>query len=117
MNLYNEEFFEEVFSLIYEWLSEGDKIQLKREISNQEFPSFDELSPMIRFFRLLNFIEVRYIKIENWIDKTSELLETFRLENEGFNLSDLVIIDDNKQTIKFSNLTQEITSLNLIKKD
>lgn len=95
----NEElnFFEEASSLIYSWLSEEERRQLHEELYNEEVRDISELIPELRLLRLLHFIQVKYIRVAEWVDGTLGLLETISFKDPDLVIGDLVFKDaDNK---------------------
>ena len=111
MSLKNEEFdfFEEASSLIYRWLSEEEREQLHRELYSEEVRNITELRPELRFFRLLHFIQVKYIKVEEWVSRISDLLETISSKNPDFLIEDLSFKDTNNEDVSLSELQEKVT--------
>ena len=68
-------FFEKASMMIYEWLSEEEKLKLNMELIDEGFSNINDLSIKERLFRLLNFLEVKYIRAEEWIRYTLNYLE------------------------------------------
>ena len=110
MSLENEEFnfFEEASSLIYKWLSEEERMQLRRELYSEEVGSIEELRPELRFLRLLHFIQVKYIKVENWANRISDLLEVFRSKNQRLFIEDTVFKDANGEDVSLMELREKL---------
>jgi len=106
-----DDFFEEASSLIYNQLSEEDKIQLHTELADEETPDIKELEPKIRFFRLLNFIEVRYVRVEDWTKKTFDSLEYINSKSQNLPIEDLVFKDANNEDVSFRSLLSRLETL------
>jgi len=115
LSLRNEEFdfFEEASSLIYRWFSEEERAQLHRELSSEEVRNILELRPELRFFRLLHFIQVKYIKVEEWVSRISDLLETLSSKNPDFLIEDLVFKDVNNEDVSLFELQEKVTEAKL----
>jgi hypothetical protein len=107
----NEElgFFEEATSLIYKWLSEEERMQLHREFHSEEVRDITELEPELRFFRLLHFIQVKYIKAEEWVRGISDLLETISSENPNFFMKDVTFKDTNDEDVSLVELREKLS--------
>jgi hypothetical protein len=115
-------FFEEASSLIYKWLSEEERVQLHREFFSEEVRDITELEPELRFFRLLHFIQVKYIKAEEWVSGISGLLETISSENPNFLMEDVIFKDVNDKDVglielreKFSEARPQIAFANFLR--
>lgn len=111
MGLENGEinFFEEASSLIYKWLSEEERMQLHREFYSEEVRDITELEPELRLFRLLHFIQVKYIKAEEWVSGIAGLLETISSENPNFLTEDVIFKDANDEDVSLMGLREKFS--------
>jgi hypothetical protein len=82
-------FFKDASDLIYNWLSDEERIQLHEELGDG-IRSINDLEPNERFFALLRFVEVKYVKITKWIDDILSLLETIKWKDPDFVTEDIV---------------------------
>jgi len=96
-------------SLIYKWFSEEERVQLHSELYSEGVRNITELRPELRFFRLLHFIQVKYIKIEEWVSKISDLLETIGSKNPDLLIEDLVFKDANNEAVSLLELQEKVT--------
>lgn len=104
----NFDFFEEASSLIYRWLSEEERNQLVMELYGENVRNIAELSPELRFFRLLHFIEVRFIRVEKWVSRITELLENISSKNSNLFIEDLVFKDANDEDVSLLELREKL---------
>ena len=104
----NSGFFEEASSLIYRWLSEEERNQLIMELYGENVRNIAELSPELRFFRLLHFIEVRFIRVEKWISRIAELLQNISSKNPDLFMEDLVFKDANDEDVSLFDLQEKL---------
>lgn len=110
MSIENEnfDFFKEASSLIYRWLSEEERNQLLMELYGENVRNIAELSPQLRFFRLLHFIEVRFIRVGKWVSRIAELLENISSENSDLFIEDLIFKDANDEDVRLFELREEL---------
>ena len=110
MSLVREEddFFEEASSLIYSWLSEEEKRQLQAELIEEETASIQELRSDLRFFRLLHFIQVKYIKVEEWISAIFHLLEVVNSKSPNVQIEDIVFKDADDKDVSIRKIQGEL---------
>lgn len=66
----DNEFFEEATKEIYKWLPLHKKVKLNNELLNEGVVGLKDLNVTERFFRLLHFIDVNYIKPVDWCQQT-----------------------------------------------
>jgi len=106
----NEEidFFEEGSNLIYEWLSEEERMQLQEELRGEAVRNIAELRPDSRFFRLLRFVQVKYIGVEGWANRISEILEDLNSRKPDFFIEDLIFKDANNEGVSLLKLKGEL---------
>lgn len=76
-------FFARAANIIYEWLSDEDKLEFNAELRSEGFFGIDDLTVKDRFFRLLNFLEVKYIRVERWIEKIHQCLEEINVASKN----------------------------------
>jgi hypothetical protein len=104
----NFDFFEEASSLIYTWLSEEERNQLLMELYGENVRNIAELSPELRFFRLLHFLEVRFIRVEKWVSRITELLENISSKNSNLFIEDLIFKDANDEDVSLMELREKL---------
>lgn len=68
-------FFEKATTMIYKWLSDEEKLALNIELRSEGFLGINDLGIKDRFFRLLNFLEVKYTRVEEWIKGIYQYIE------------------------------------------
>lgn len=68
-------FFREAANAIYEWLPIDKRVKLSLELASEGKSNIEELKERDRFFRLLRFLEVNYIRVVDWSSDTLKLLE------------------------------------------
>ena len=107
----NFDFFEEASSLIYKWLSEEERNQLLMELYGENVRNISELSPELRFFRLLHFIEVRFIRVEKWVSRIAELLENISSKNSDFFIEDIVFKGANDEDVSLLELREKLREI------
>jgi hypothetical protein len=71
----DKEFFLSASKIIYDWLPYEKKTKLSLELSSEEISDIWELKEKELFFRLMHFLETNYIRIGDWMDKTTECVE------------------------------------------
>ena len=101
-------FFEEASSLIYSWLSEEERRQLHEELYSEEVRDISELVPELRLLRLLHFIQVKYIRVAEWVDGISGLLETISFKNPDFVIEDIVFKDADNDDVSLLWLQEKL---------
>ncbi|UCE15616.1 MAG: hypothetical protein JSV12_07020 [Candidatus Bathyarchaeota archaeon] len=94
--------------MIYRWLSEEERNQLLMELYGENVRNIAELSPQLRFFRLLHFIEVRFIRVGKWVSRIAELLENISSENSDLFIEDLIFKDANDEDVRLFELREEL---------
>jgi disulfide oxidoreductase YuzD len=67
-------FYEQAAKEIYEWLSIEKKDKLANELFSMELSNINDLDPRERFFMLMNFLEVNYVKPLEWAKEAIEIL-------------------------------------------
>jgi hypothetical protein len=72
-NSLGDVFYEQAAKEIYDWLPVEKKVKLGNELSSEGVLDITDLDIEERFFRLLNFLELNYIKPIEW---TKEAVET-----------------------------------------
>ena len=63
-------FFKEASKTIYDWLPIDKKNKLSQEIASEGLLDIRDMEDEDRFFRLLNFLEMNYVKIGQWMEET-----------------------------------------------
>ena len=76
-------FFREAANAIYEWLPIDKRVKLGLELASEGKSNIEELKERARFFRLLRFLEVNYIRVVDWSDNTLKLLEKVNQAKES----------------------------------
>lgn len=107
----DEEFFQEASSLLYNWLPEEEKRQLHIELAGEEILSIKELRPDLRFFRLLHFIQVKYVKVEEWIARIFGFVKTINSNNPDFPITDVVLKDANDKNVSLGVLWKALKTV------
>ena len=80
----DNEFFEEGSAIIYDSLPFEDKVKLHRELLDEGFLTIEDLTPVSeRFFRLLHFLDVNYVKPADWTRETIEIIKKFSRKEMG----------------------------------
>lgn len=65
-------FFEQAATEIYEWLPNDKRMKFDMELISEGFSDIEDLNVRERFFRLLHFLEVNYVKPVNWANNILE---------------------------------------------
>lgn len=78
------------------------------ELYGENVRNIAELSPELRFFRLLHFIEVRFIRVEKWVSRITELLENISSKNSNLFIEDLVFKDANDEDVSLLELREKL---------
>jgi len=105
------EFFKEASSLIYHWLTEEERVQLLTELHDEDIRNIEELRPDMRFFRLFHFIQVKYIKVEEWVNSIFRNLESISSKSSNFFAEDLVFKDANDKNVSLLDLQERLTDI------
>ena len=87
-----KQFFKEAYKIIYHWLPFDKKIKLALELASEGLTDTEKLNEREQFFHLLHFLEVNYVKIINWTEKTLDLL----------NIINQTQLERNKQRIEIA---------------
>lgn len=101
-------FFEEASSLIYSWLSEEERRQLHEELYSEEIRDISELIPELRLLRLLHFIQVKYIRVAEWVEGISGLLKTINFKKPDFVIEDVVFKDADNEDVSLLWLQEKL---------
>lgn len=83
INENDRSFFREAANTIYEWLPIDKRVKLGLELASEGKSNIEELNERDRFFRLLHFLEVNYIRVVDWSGNTLKLLETVNQAKES----------------------------------
>jgi len=107
-------FFEKATIMIYEWLSDEEKLALNIELRGERVRGIYDLEIKDRFFRLLNFLEVKYTRVEEWIKRIFQGIE----EINAVSLSDATIRDIEikrfeDKTLRLSNVASKLLDSDL----
>jgi hypothetical protein len=94
-------FFRDAAHTIYEWLPTDKKIKLGLELTAEGLSNIEELSEKERFFRLLHFLEVNFVKVVDWAAETLELLRKVNeaQKNPSINDVELGLFEKEKTTL------------------
>jgi hypothetical protein len=107
-----DNFFEEASGLIYNWLSDEEKLQLNLELIEEETINIKNLKPKLRFFRLLHFLYVKYIRVDDWVIKLHVFLETINSKTQKI-IVDLKFKDTNEEEVSLLEYSKKLRSANL----
>lgn len=105
-----ESFFEQGFKMIYNWLSVEERYDFDNEMSSEEnqfdlYKSWEE-----KFYRALNYIQIKYVNIEKYLLKIEEnFLKITSHEDESYN--DIVFIDNNEESFYLSDIKKIVYEL------
>jgi hypothetical protein len=72
----DDDFFSKAAKKIYDWLPEEKKDKLGSELSSEGLASLYELESKERFLRLINFLDLNYLKPIEWAEKSIEIFKT-----------------------------------------
>ena len=98
--------------MMYDWLPEEEKLQLHAELADEEIRNIEELEPKMRFFRLLHFIQVKYIEVGEWTGDIFHFLEIVNSKcSNNMIIQDLVFRDANDKEVSLRGIQQEIRVL------
>lgn len=112
MTTVEEDFFSEAYRAMYNWLSEDEKVQFSLELINDEGQIHDDSNSEFRFFRLLNFIEIKYIRLEKYVKTIYEEIENVSNNNSDYIIKDIIIKDENDADFLLSTLGNYINEIN-----
>lgn len=106
-----DSFWEEASALLYDWLSEDDRWLLRSELYEEDIADLRELSPNIRFFRLLHFVQVKYIRVEEWVDAISGFVETINSKNPDATIEGIILEDEEGKEVSLRQIRREVHEL------
>jgi hypothetical protein len=72
----DNDFYSQAAKKIYDWLPEEKKDKLGSELSSEGLSSLYELESKERFLRLINFLDLNYLKPIEWAEKSIEIFKT-----------------------------------------
>lgn len=104
----DEKFFRDGSKMIYDWLPVEMKNKLSQEIAAEGLSDVMDLRAKERFFRLLNFLEINYVKVGLWMDKTLQLVAKLRGSRKENSVSDIEIEFGNEK-IRLSAMLAEFS--------
>jgi hypothetical protein len=104
----DEKFFRDGAKMIYDWLPVEMKNKLGQEIAAEGLSDIMDLGEKKRFFRLLNFLEVNYVKIGLWMNKTLKHVEKLQDPQKKDSISDIEI-EFGGEKIRLSDMLAEFT--------
>jgi len=108
-------FFEEAAMIIYDWLSEDERLKLNSELISEGFFGINDLRIKDRFFRLFNFLEVKYTRIEKWIRETLQRLEEINVMAQNENrIEDIEIKIIEDKRLKISEVAEKFLERDLM---
>ncbi len=83
LNEADKSFFKEASNVIYNWLSPEKRLKFSQELATEGLSNIEDLKEKERFFRLLHFLEVNYIKVVEWAGKTLESLNAINKSSKN----------------------------------
>lgn len=105
-------FYEQAYTLIYNWLTEEEKTQFKLELLYEE--EYDEkLNLETSFFRILQFVYVKYINLEKYTNGILNLTNDKLNKYSDIKIED-IIIDDLDNEISIKEIDARLKSENLL---
>lgn len=102
-------FFRDATNKIYNWLPLDKKTKLNIELASEELSNIEELAEKERFFRLLHFLEVNYIKVVDWAEQTIQRLKRFDEAHEITNIKDIEIELVERETFSLHKIFNELS--------
>lgn len=107
-------FFEKATMIIYEWLSDDEKLKFNSELMSEGFFGIDDLRVKDRFFRLFNFLEVKYIRVEKWIEETFQRLKEINAMSQNDNrIEDIEIKILGDKSLRISEVAEKFLERDL----
>lgn len=107
-------FFEKAAMIIYEWLSDDEKLKFNSELMSEGFLGIDDLRVKDRFFRLFNFLEVKYIRVEKWIEEMFQYLEEINaMSKNDTKIKDIEITGLGDKSLRISEVVEKFSEGNL----
>lgn len=107
-------FFEKAAIIIYEWLSDEEKLKLNSELSSEGLLDIDDLRITDRFFRLLNFLEVNYIKVQKWIEEIFQCLKEINaISQNNTKIKDVEIKHFRGESLRISEVAEKFSETDL----
>jgi hypothetical protein len=97
-------FFQEAASLIYGKLSEEERTQLLSELLEENIAHIEQLKPRWRFFRLLRFIQIGYMRAQGWAIEVHKILKEKNWSEPDVIIDDVIITDLNNEKMSLSEL-------------
>lgn len=104
----DEKFFRDGSKMIYDWLPVEMKNKLSQEIAAEGLSDIMDLREKERFFRLLNFLEINYVKIGLWMNKTLQHVGKLRGPQKENSVSDIEI-EFGEEKIRLSAMLAEFS--------
>ena len=108
LNEADKSFFKEASYIIYNWLPSEKKLKLSQELVNEGFSNIEDLKEKERFFRLLLFLEVNYIKVVEWADTTLESLNAINKSSKN-PIKDIKLEFTEQEGTSFLEILNELT--------
>ncbi len=110
-----DDFFEAASLLIYNWLSNEEKLQLHLELIEEEILNIKTLRPKLRFFRLLHFLNVKYVRVDGWVTEIHGFLETINSKSQKNQniIEDITFKDTNEEEVSLFEYSTKLRSANL----
>ena len=105
----DKSFFRDAATAIYNWLPPDKKIKLNLELASEGLSNIEELKEKERFFRLLHFLEVNYVKVVDWTEQTIARLKRINETQEITKIKDIEIELPEKGRTSFRKITSELS--------
>lgn len=96
--------------MMYDWLTQEERVQFHNELIQEEIYNLEDLRPMQRFFRLLHFIYVKYFRVKKWVGEILRFVEDFNSKalTDNFFIKDLMFVDSNQEKVSLFQCWDEL---------
>lgn len=116
LNKAERAFFEQASMTIYKWFADEEKLKITSELRSGGLLGINDLKVKDRLFRLLHFIEVRYVRIGKWVnDIFRHLKEINAIPQSETKIEDVEINDLQDKILRLSTVAEKFSEGNIEK--
>ena len=102
-NLRNEDdFYQQGFQLIYNWLTEEEKIDYNIELLNEYSKETDKMWRN-KFYRILRYIEVKHVNLQKYTQGLFENFSILNKEHSHNEINDIMLQSEPKLSMRLLN--------------
>jgi hypothetical protein len=109
----DKKFYKQASKMIYKWLPPDKKIKLNFELIGEGKSGIRDMEDEERFFRLMNFLEVNYVRVKDWVDETAKRLQKLNEMLGDNQIKDIEIELFGNKKVKLLEVRRELSDTQL----